>query len=120
MKNPICHIEIPADDLGGLLNFYEDLFSWEFKTAPGFADYHMAGDEGQDTTVAIMARQAPEHCAMHYVLVESIDDMVAKAAGLGATVIMPKTPVPGHGWFAVLLDPQRNALGLWQNDEKAS
>jgi uncharacterized protein len=120
MKNPICHVEIPADDVQKLVGFYQDLFSWEFKTAPGFPDYHVAGEGGKDVTVAIMARQAPEHCAMQYALVESVDDMVARATSLGAILIMPKTPVAGHGWFAVLLDPQRNAFGFWQTDENAA
>jgi predicted enzyme related to lactoylglutathione lyase len=30
-----------------------------------------------------------------------------------------KAPVPGMGWFAMLVDPQGNPFALWQSDKNA-
>jgi predicted enzyme related to lactoylglutathione lyase len=51
---------------------------------------------------------------MNYVDVPSIDDAIAKAEKLGAKVALPKTPVPGVGAYAAILDPQGNICGLWE------
>jgi len=32
---------------------------------------------------------------------------------------MGKTPVPGMGWFAQLLDPDGNMFAVWQDDQNA-
>ena len=43
-----------------------------------------------------------------------------KAEGLGATVVVPKMPVPGMGYFAQLLDTEGNLFALWEPSEQAS
>jgi uncharacterized protein len=40
--------------------------------------------------------------------------VVEKATGLGAQVAMPKTPIPGVGAVAAIIDPQGNICGLWE------
>ena len=45
---------------------------------------------------------------------ESIDQFVSDAVGLGAELVKPKTPVAGMGWFAWLKDTGGNVFGLWQ------
>jgi predicted enzyme related to lactoylglutathione lyase len=67
-----------------------------------------------------MARQAPGQGIVNYISVESVADYVAKAEKLGAKVLMPKSAVPGMGWFAQLLDPEGNCFALWESDESAA
>jgi uncharacterized protein len=120
MKNPIVHVEIPADAAGALVDFYRELFGWEFQQFPGDMEYHIAKAEEGGTTPAIMARQHPQQTPIFYVQVDSIDTALDKAGKLGAEVLVPKSPVPGMGWFAVLMDPQKNQFGFWQNDTAAA
>jgi len=120
MKNPICHLEIPGDKVGPLLSFYHDLFEWDFQAFGGPMEYHIAAHEEGDTAPAIMARQDPQQPTVFYVCVDSIDESLGRADKLGSTVIVPKTAVPGMGWFAVLMDPEKNAFGLWQSDSAAA
>jgi predicted enzyme related to lactoylglutathione lyase len=49
-----------------------------------------------------------------------VADYLAKAEKLGAKVIMPRSPVPGMGWFAFCQDTEGNVFGLWQDDSAAS
>jgi predicted enzyme related to lactoylglutathione lyase len=120
MLHTICHFEIPADDLALLEKFYGDLFGWTFERMEGPVEYSLI-KTGEDTLGGgMMTRQMPEQSPVNYVLVESVDDSTAQAEKLGATVIVPRTAVPGMGWFAVLMDPQRNPFGLWQEDTNAA
>jgi predicted enzyme related to lactoylglutathione lyase len=33
---------------------------------------------------------------------------------------MGKTPVPGMGWFAQLVDPDNNVFAIWETDPSAA
>ena len=58
----------------------------------------------------------PQQPFANYISVDSVDEYGAKAEALGGQVVMPKTPVPGMGWFLYFKDPEGNILGLWQHD----
>ena len=49
-----------------------------------------------------------------------MEEYAAKAAALGATLVMPKQAVPGMGFFAVLLDPEGNPVALWEENAQAA
>ena len=59
------------------------------------------------------------HYGVEVRLVEDVAGYAEKAAGLGAQIILGKTEIPGMGWFAVLLDPQHNLLGLFEPLDKS-
>lgn len=122
MKHTIVHFEIPADDTERARKFYSGLFGWRFSTLPGFDDYWVfdTGDPDQDAGGGILARQAAGQGIIHYVQVESVDDYVTKAQELGGQVILPKSPVPGMGWFAQLLDTEGNSFAIWEGDRSAT
>ena len=111
MKHTFTHFEIPADDVARAKTFYSKLFGWQIAPVEGFEDYWMIqmGDE-QDPGVGLMKRQAPGQTPVSYVQVESVDDYAAKVEELGGKVIMPKTPVPGMGWFAHSWTPRATSL----------
>jgi uncharacterized protein len=54
---------------------------------------------------------------LNYVNVESIDPALDRAQKLGGRVMKRKSPVPGMGWFAMLIDPQGNPFAIWQADQ---
>jgi predicted enzyme related to lactoylglutathione lyase len=56
---------------------------------------------------------------INYVNVESLDASVDRAQKLGAKIMKGKSPVPGMGWFAMLIDPQGNPFAMWQSDSNA-
>ena len=53
------------------------------------------------------------------ILVEAADEAVEKVKSLGASVVVQKKAIPGHGRYVALYDPQGNRLGLWQDDADA-
>lgn len=115
--NRIVHFEIPANAPEALTQFYGEMFGWSFQKVPlPGMEYWLCttGSDGPGIDGAIMQRQSPEHPWMNYVDVENIDATIEKATSLGAQVALPKTPIPGVGAIAALVDPQGNAVGLWE------
>ena len=98
------------------LKFYTDLFGWtvESMEMPG-GTYHclMAGERPVAGLVQPPVAEVPTQWNS-YVTVENLEDAVAKAEALGATICMPPTDIPGKGRFASLSDPQGAAISLWQ------
>ena len=68
----------------------------------------------------LMRRMAPGQTPVNYIAVDRVDDFVQKAERLGATVCMPRTPVPGMGWFAQLRDTEGNVFAVWEMDSAAA
>jgi uncharacterized protein len=123
MNHIPVHFEIPADDPEKLSTFYTGLFDWKIeKWQGGNMDYWMiqAAPEGEGVNGGMMKRQHPQQPITVYFNVESVNDFSKKVTDLGGKVLMPKTPVPAMGWFAVCLDPQNNVFALWEMDESAA
>jgi predicted enzyme related to lactoylglutathione lyase len=129
-KNAVSHFEIYADDPVKLSQFYSSLFDWTTEPVPGM-DYRMiktvdtdangrASTPGGINGGLIKRPQGFEARAwVNYVNVDNVDAAVERAQKLGAKVTRPRAPVPGMGWFAMLLDPEGNSFALWQADENA-
>jgi predicted enzyme related to lactoylglutathione lyase len=127
MRMPnVCYFEIPVEEMERAQTFYKELFQWRFEKMPGSSeecDYWSiqtgTADEPGISCGGMMKKQTPTHMVTQYINVDSLDTYVEKAKKLGGTMLMPKTPVPGKGYFALFLDPEKNPFGLWQCDESA-
>jgi len=129
-KNSVVHFEIYADDADKLGKFYTNLFDWTLQPLPGM-DYRLVHTVETDSkgmpsqTGGInggLMNRPPGYegrAWINYVNVESLDEYVERAKTLGATVMKGKSPVPGMGWFAMLVDPQGNPFAMWQPDSNA-
>jgi predicted enzyme related to lactoylglutathione lyase len=116
----IAHFEIPADDQQRAKTFYEKLFDWKFQLFPEWDYYGIAtGPEGKSVGGGMMKRQMPNQSIVIYLDVDNVDTYSAKVKSLGGQIVKEKTAVPGMGWFAICLDSEHNAFGLWQPDKTA-
>jgi uncharacterized protein len=125
MKKPKGHniiwFEIPADKPDRAKAFYSKLFGWKINPIPGMADYWHIDTGGPDASPdgGLMARKMPEQTITNYVHVPSVTKHMAKVKKLGGSVCMPKTAVPGMGYFAVCQDTEKNVFALWEINQKA-
>jgi predicted enzyme related to lactoylglutathione lyase len=127
VNHTIVHFEIPAEDPETLNKFYNELFDWNVVKMPmgDGMDYYVlqtvpTDDQGMvkepGVNGGLMKRMAPDQRPINYIGVESVADYVTKAKKLGATILMDKSPVPGMGWFAQLVDPQGNPFAIFEMD----
>ncbi len=128
MSHSVVHFEIPADQPERAAEFYRELFGWKIEHMGGPMDYWLVNTvptdaEGRPTEPGVngglMRRMMPGQTPVNYISVEDVDQFARKAESLGARVVVPKTPVPGMGWFAQLTDTEGNIFAIWQHDPAA-
>ena len=71
-------------------------------------------------TGGVVPKSAPTQPIGCYFPVSSIDESSIKIQALGGAVFVPKTVVPGKGFYACCMDPEDNYFVIWENDEKAA
>lgn len=116
------HIEIPADDPERAAAFYGAVFGWQFETIPGFDDYQLyTTPSGRGVPGGGIGKrnESAGRQVRNYLDVASIDDAVSKVQENGGSVIEPKAPVMGQGWYAVVTDTEGNEFAVWENDPSA-
>lgn len=114
MPNPLCHFEVMTKDVAKCKAFYSSVFAWTFddKTMPGYTLVHT----GQEPTGGIFEKpaEAPHACLNVYFTVQDLEKTLAKAGELGGKTLVPKTPIPGVGHFAMFTDPEGVPVGIMQ------
>ena len=116
MANPLCHFEFMTDDEEKCKAFYGAVFDWSFDNSsmPGYTLIQTGSQPGG----GVMKRpaEAPEPAFNAYFLVDDMDATLAKIAEAGGTIVVPKTPIPKVGYYAIFLDPEHICLGLFQSE----
>ena len=121
MDRTIVHFEIPANNPEKLSEFYKNLFGWKFeKMSMGdMGDYWMistkAGQDSAGVNGGMTKKMDPNQRPVNYVSVESVDDFTKKIQSSGGKIVVPKTPIPNMGAFALALDPEGNTFGIFES-----
>ena len=110
----ITHIDIPVADLGRAAGFYSTLFGWQIAEPPGFEGYPMWRAPNQISGGGLAPRSEGFTQPRSYVEVDSIDETLALARDHGAAVMMEKSAISETSWWAVIADPDGNAIGLYE------
>jgi predicted enzyme related to lactoylglutathione lyase len=113
--------ELATTDQKGAVAFYSRLFDWGLNDQPmgpteTYSMFQVRGKEvGAAYTMRPEERQsgAPPHWNS-YVTVQSVDDAVKKAQGLGARVLAPAFDVMDAGRMAILQDPTGAVFQVWE------
>lgn len=119
----ISWFEIPADDLQRARKFYSELFGWNIEDplATSIKDRLIIKiGNGNVISGSLTKRQRTGQTIVNYIDVSSTDRYTIKIKRLGGKVIVPKTAVPGMGYFVVCEDTEENAFGIWENDLNAT
>jgi len=115
MGEPVVHWEIGAKDIEKIQEFYGNLFDWEIQNNfPGYAQVN-TGQEGICGGIMQIKEDIPPYVTF-YVEVNDLQAYLDKAEGLGGKTVVPPTPIPTIGSFAVFLDPEGHAIGLFRKE----
>lgn len=110
MAHGVIHWEIGGRDLDRLGSFYRELFGWE---SAGFDPNYRLVSPSEGIGGGLMRCQGnmPPYLTF-YVSVEDLDATLARVKDLGGTALVPPTPIPGVGAFALFQDPEGNTIGI--------
>ncbi|KAA0253504.1 VOC family protein [Acidobacteria bacterium ACD] len=118
MSHPICYAELHTTAPSVAREFYRSLFGWGMKHHAELDYTEIRPGEGPEGGLMGLApADFDRPLWVTYVGVEDVEAASAKAVSLGAVVRVPKTEVPGAGWFAWLDDPTGARFALWQKAE---
>jgi predicted enzyme related to lactoylglutathione lyase len=121
MPCPVSHIEWRVTDLERGAAFLSALFGWRFAVySPHYRLYTPAAGPCVGLMEVPEVEPCPAACA--YIQVDDIDHRLQQAEQLGGRVVTARTAVPDYGWYAQILDPDGNAIGLfepWSPDRTA-
>lgn len=114
MGAPLCHFEFVSDNPEKCKVFYSQVLGWTFDdcSMPGYTLIN----PGEQPNGGLMQRppMAPKPALNAYFLVESIDATLTKVEQAGGRTIVPKMQIPNAGAFAMFLDPEGIAVGIYQ------
>jgi len=115
-KHPIVHIEISAKDREAASKFYSELFGWQVHQMPEMNYATFEADGGPGGGFSPIGETNPVGSVIVYVDTDDIAASLDKAVELGGKVVVPETPIPDMGWFAIFEDPTGNRTGLYKDN----
>jgi predicted enzyme related to lactoylglutathione lyase len=111
-KRSIVHIEIPAADRKASAKFYSSLFGWETQHVDEM-NYSMFESGNIGGGYPEISDNSPAGQVVVYIDSPDIDADLRNIEKAGGKTVMPRTEIPGFGWFALFNDPVGNTLALY-------
>ncbi len=107
--------ELHSSDVDKSKQFYTEVFGWGWGGSPEYAEVQVGGRSvaGLMVRPADLPAQVPDNWLIYFGSAD-LDADVQKAKELGATVVVPPTPIPNMGRFSVLMDPQGGTFAIFQ------
>ncbi len=135
--NRIAHFEIHADDIPRAVNFYKNVFGWEFQEwTGGDKPYWMimtdsknspqaADKDSKEVGINGGLLKRPEGCKpvekgqavtgfVCTAVVENYDETAKKILENGGIEALPKFEIAGMAWQGYYLDSEKNIFGIHQ------
>ena len=112
-----CWLDLSVPDVKRAAEFYARVFGWTYDVSgPEYGNYHLALVDGGAAAGLgePMGEEAPPSAWTLYFAAEDVDAMVARAQGLGGSLMAPAFDVPGQGRMAIVADPGGAVFGLWK------
>ncbi len=115
MGNPVVHFEIAGKDGKKLQDFYGKVFDWKIKVDEAMGGYGVVEVSEGGIGGGIMSTddKTPNYVTF-YVQVDDLQACLDKIGGLGGSTIIPPTPIPNVGSFAMFTDPEGNTVGIFK------
>ncbi len=112
---PIVHIEIVSKDPRASGEFYKDVFGWKIDIDENFDYVQFSADPGTGGAFpqADEAQNMKPGDVVLYIGVDDIESTLARIEQRGGQTLVPKTEIPGIGWFAIFNDSTGNRMALY-------
>lgn len=108
----ICHVELPAADLGSSAAFYERVFGWRPRRHTGGA-ITFDDSTGEVSGHWVPSRPAADPGVLIYLWVDDIDAAIRDVQAAGCAIVRGIGADPGE-LTARFRDPGGNIIGLYE------
>ncbi len=116
MGRPIAMIEIISSGHERAQRFYSELFDWKVDADPAMAGYALVDTQSEPVPVIGgigPSMDATDAGVKFYVRVDDLTATLDRAVELGGTRVVEPAELPDdYGSYAILADPDGNAVGL--------
>lgn len=112
-KHSIVHVEIPASDPNAAGKFYGDVFGFKIEADEEMNYVQFTPEDGPGGGFPELGDQFKPGDVVVYIGTDDIEATLAEIEASGGATVMPKTEIPGIGWFAMFSDPTGNTLALY-------
>lgn len=110
---PICYVEIGATNVVRTAKFYQTIFGWEFADIDSTGYSTFGTGDGIGGGLYRTEKVKSGGGVIIYIAVDDIPAVLGRVAAAGGRIIVPKSEIPGTGWFGHFADPEGNHLGLF-------
>ncbi len=118
---PVNHLEIAASDPNAAAEFYKAVFGWKIEVDEAMNYVQFVAEEGGiGGAFTELSENNPAGTVLAYVTTDDIEASLAKIEANGGKAIMPKTEIPGVGWFGVFADATGGTLALYTGNPEAN
>jgi uncharacterized protein len=107
------HLEIPAQDRAAAAEFYGKLFGWSYEHIGPPMNYTTFSTGNFGGGFPDLSEMYKPGDIVPYVESENIEADLAQVEQLGGKSLLPRTEIPGMGWFAMFSDPTGNRMALY-------
>jgi predicted enzyme related to lactoylglutathione lyase len=112
--HPIVHIEFSTYDREAAGKFYGELFGWEVQQLPDMNYATFTTGEGVGGGFSPITDNNPAGTVLVYIGTDDIPATLARIKSMGGKIVVPESPIPDMGWFAIFQDPTGNLVGLYK------
>lgn len=112
----VVHFEIPIDDGGRAVTFYEQALGWTLDRWGPLDYWTTEAGEGPGIGGALAKRDEESQGLVFYIEVDDIDAALTAIERAGGKRLTERMPIPTMGWSALFEDTERNRVGLFEPD----
>jgi len=119
----VIRFELVASDSRRAMEFYRDIFNWEFDEREHHGEYWpiRTGDDAEQGINGVLIRRTESReSAAILIGVTNLDESIGKVEANGGRIVLPKLRVPGVGYLAYGMDTEGNTFGMVQADAPAT
>jgi uncharacterized protein len=122
------YFDLTVRDLSAARRFFEAALGWRFERFPMPYEYYRiqagpADEPGIDGGIGALADAevaGGQPSATLTVPVPELDAALARVTQAGGSVVEPRMPIPGIGWYATCAEPGGLRFGLIEADAHAA
>jgi len=116
MSKPF-YFELAVEDPERAMEFYKQVFGWTMQKWDGPMEYYnIQTGEGHGIDGGLYRAGDGVPRVINSIAVDDVDAAVEKVVAAGGTVQMPKTAIPGMGYFAAFKDTEGILFSVMSSD----